>query len=438
MTESITQTRLDNGLTVQLKEIHTAPIISHWVWYRVGSRDEVPGLTGISHWVEHMQFKGTPQFPSSILDRAISREGGIWNAFTYLDWTTYFETLPADKIDLALRLESDRMINSIYDPKEVESERTVIISEREGSENEPLFRLGEAVQQAAFGVHPYHHEIIGDKADLLKITRDDLFNHYRRCYVPANAILAIAGDFDTAVMLKRIEELYGGLPAGSPPSHTIQPEPPLPGEKRLEVNGPGETTYLQIGYRSPAADHPDFFALTVLDSLLTGPTSLNMFGGGGISNKTSRLYRALVERELAISVNGGIQATIDPYLYDMNITIHPRSTPEQVLAGIDEQIRNLQDNLVQTEEIQRAIKQARAMFAYGSENITNQGFWLGFADMFANYDWFASYVDHLSQVTPADIQRISQVYLTPENRVVGVYLPTGAETSEEDEEGEAA
>ena len=118
---------LPNGLTVQMKEIHTAPIISHWVWYRVGSRDEVPGLTGISHWVEHMQFKGTPQFPAGVLDKAISREGGFWNAFTYLDWTAYFETLPADRIDLGLRLEADRMVNSLYDPQEVESERTVII-----------------------------------------------------------------------------------------------------------------------------------------------------------------------------------------------------------------------------------------------------------------------------------------------------------------------
>ena len=112
MTDSIAQTTLSNGLKVLLKEIHTAPIISSWLWYRVGSRDEVPGRTGISHWVEHMQFKGTPQFPANVLDKAISREGGSWNAFTYMDWTAYFETMPAEKIDLALRLESDRMMNS--------------------------------------------------------------------------------------------------------------------------------------------------------------------------------------------------------------------------------------------------------------------------------------------------------------------------------------
>ena len=184
MIEPRNQDEVPNGLTVHLKEIHTAPIISHWVWYRVGSRNELPGTTGISHWVEHMQFKGTPAFPASILDKAISREGGVWNAFTHLDWTTYYETLPADKIDLALRLEADRMINSLFDPEEVDSERTVILSEREGSENEPLFRLGEAIQMAAFKTHPYGHEVIGYREDLLQMQRDDLYNHYRGLLYP--------------------------------------------------------------------------------------------------------------------------------------------------------------------------------------------------------------------------------------------------------------
>ena len=161
-----TKTTLSNGLTVLLKEIHTAPLISSWMWYRVGSRDEAPPLTGISHLVEHMQFKGTPKYPASMMDKAISRDGGMWNAFTFLDWTTFFETMPADKIDLALRLEADRMRHSVFDEKEFASERTVVASEREGNENEPLFQFGEAVQQAAFRVHPYHHEVIGDMADI--------------------------------------------------------------------------------------------------------------------------------------------------------------------------------------------------------------------------------------------------------------------------------
>lgn len=430
MNPAIRKVVLPNGLTIQMKEIHTAPIISHWVWYRVGSRDEVPGQTGISHWVEHMQFKGTPRFPAGVLDKAISREGGFWNAFTYLDWTAYFETLPADRIDLGLQLEADRMVNSLYDPQEVESERTVIISEREGSENEPLFRLGEAIQEAAFKVHSYHHEVVGSKEDLRRIQRDDLYRHYRIYYHPANAVLALAGDFDSDAMLARLGELYGSLPAGAPPPHPALPEPPSTAEQRLEMSGPGETTYLEVAYHSPAANLPDFFAFTVLDSLLAGPTSLNMFGGGGVSNKTSRLYRALVENNLAISVGGGMQATIDPYLYDLSITVHPASTPEKAIAALDDEIKRLQDAPVQETEVARAIKQARALFAYGSENITNQAFWLGFAEMFASYAWFENYLDELARVTPVDVQRAAQKYLAPHNRVVGIYLPNGESTEE--------
>jgi zinc protease len=426
MKNSVIQTTLRNGLKVLLKEIHTAPLISSWMWYRVGSRDEVTGRTGISHWTEHMQFKGTPQFPASVLDKAISREGGTWNAFTFLDWTTYYETLPAEKIDLALRLEADRMVNSLFDEKEVGSERTVIISEREGSENEPLFRLGEAIQQTAFRVHPYHHEVIGDMVDLHSITRGDLYDHYRTYYVPGNAVMAVAGDFDTKAMLARIRELYEPIPAGKVPPRLSRPEPQQRGEISLTVEGPGETTYVQAAYRFPNASHEDFFPLAVLDSLLAGPSNLNMFGGG-ISNKTSRLYRALVDKEYAVSISGGSAATIDPFLYTFTLTVHPNRTPAVTLAALDAELQKVQEELVTRAEIARAIKQARAIFAYGSENITNQAFWLGYAEMFASYDWFLSYLDRLSKVTVKDVQRVAREYFKPSSRVVGTYIPVTGE-----------
>ncbi len=407
-----------------LKEIHTAPIISHWVWYRVGSRNEVAGFTGVSHWVEHMQFKGTPQFPSTVLDKAISREGGFWNAFTYLDWTTYFETMPAEKIDLALRLEADRMVNSQFDPQEVASERTVIISERQGNENEPLFRLGEELQALAFRVHSYHHEVIGDLADLETMQRDDLYRHYRQYYTPNNAVIAVAGDFESEVMLGRIRELFEPIPAGEALLQRIRPEPAQSGERRFTLEGPGETTYIQFAHRAPAASDPDFFPLTVLDSLLTGPSSLNMFGGG-ISNKTSRLYRALVEGELAVSVYGGLQATIDPFLHTITIYVRPGCSVETVFSKLEDEIKRLQDAPPSPDELARAVKQARALFAYGSESITNQAFWMGFSEMFASYDWFTGYLDNLAAVTPGDVQRMAQVYLRPQNRIHGIYLPTG-------------
>ncbi len=425
MPKTFTKTTLSNGMTVLLKEIHTAPLISSWVWYRVGSRDEVPPFTGISHLVEHMQFKGTQAYPADVIDKAVARDGGTRNAFTFLDWTTYFETMPADKIDLALRLESDRMANSLFDEKEFSSERTVVISEREGNENEPMFQLGEAVQQAAFRIHPYHHEIIGDMADLKRMTRDDLYRHYRAYYVPNNAVIGMAGDFKAKEMMARIRELFGSLPAGPRPPRLSRPEPEQRGEQRVSVEGPGETAYLQIGYRFPAASHPDFFPLSVLDSLLAGPTNLNMFGGGGISNKTSRLYRALVDHQFAVGLSGGCNATVDPFLYYLSLTVHPKRKPEETLTALDQELRRVQDELVSKEEIRRAIKQARANFAYGTENITNQAFWLGYAEMFASYDWFETYLEKMAAVTPKDVQRVARAYLRPQTRVVGTYIPTG-------------
>lgn len=418
-----TKTVLSNGLTVHLKEIHSAPLISHWVWYRVGSRDENRGKTGISHWVEHMQFKGTEKFPSSELDKAISRVGGAWNASTSLDWTAYYEKLPADQIDLALELEADRMVNSLYDPEKVESERTVIISEREGNENEPMFRLDEALRRAAFDTHPYRYEVIGDLEDLYSIQREDLYLHYRNYYVPNNAVLAIAGDFDTQEMLAKVRDYYEAIPAGRDPVHSAQLEAPLEQERRVNLKGPGQTGYLKVGYRAPAASNPDFFAFTVLDSILAGPASLNMFGGGSIGNKTSRLYRTLVEKELAVAIRAGLQATFHPFLYDITVILHAGQDPKEALNALDSELKQLQDRPVLEEEIARAVKQARALFAYGSENITNQAFWLGYAEMFATYDWFVNYVSSLEKITPEDVQRVAQAYLLPESRVVGTYLP---------------
>ncbi len=425
MKETITQVALENGLKVLLKEIHTAPIISQWLWYRVGSRFEKPGYTGISHWVEHMQFKGTPNFPAGLLDKAISRDGGYWNAFTYLDWTTYFETTPADKIDLALSLEADRMVNSVFDENEVNAERTVVISEREGNENEPLFLLDEAVQSSAFDKHPYKNEVIGSIADLQNITRDDLYAFYRDHYNPGNAVLALAGDFDSERMLEKVRRIYQALQGHSVPEPGNPREELLQREKKIEIHGPGETTYLQIAWRAPAAADDVFFAFTIADSLLTGPASLNMFGGGGISNKTSRLYQRLVEKEYAISVNGSLQATHDPFLYAITITVNPKHQPEEILALLDNELDALRQAPVKQAEIDRAAKQARALFAYGSENITNQAFWLGYSEMFDDYSWFTRYTSRLAEVTPEILVDTVRKYLNREQRVVGIYYPDG-------------
>ncbi len=419
----VTKTRLSNGLTVLLKEVHTAPLVSFWVWYRVGSRNELPGQTGVSHWVEHMMFKGTRRYPGEVAERTIARDGGVFNAMTWIDWTAYFETLPADKIDFALRLEADRMGRALFPPKEVASERTVIISERQGRENSPSFRLAEEVQAAAFRVHSYHHEVIGDMVDLETMTRDDLYGHYRQYYAPNNAIAVVVGDFNTRAMLARIQELFGGYKPKTLPARQPRPEPEQKGERRVSLSGEGETAFIEVGYHVPHVTHPDFIALVAMDSILGGATALNMFGGG-TSNKSSRLYRALVASGLAAGASASLAPTLDPYLYSLFCTVRQGQTPEAVEAALNAEVERMRAEPVSEAELAKAIKQARALFAFGAESVTNQGYWLGHTELFDSYKWFDTYLDKLSSVTVAEVQRVAQQYLARTNRTVGIFVPT--------------
>lgn len=427
LNHNLHQVQLKNGLRVMLKEIHTAPVTSTWIWYGIGARNEFPGKTGLSHWVEHMQFKGTHKFTGEDIDNLVSQVGGYANAFTSSDWTTYFETMPSAHLHATLELEADRMVNSLFDPVEVETERTVIISEREGSENYPEFRLDEAVQMHAFQAHPYRNEVLGSKEDLLGITREDLYQHYRTHYQPANAILCIAGDISPQAVLEEVENLFGGIPSSPLAKSIPTPEKTLHPGDQLELEGPGEAHYLEIAWRCPAANDPDFFAYGIIESLLSGPSSLNMFGSGGISNRTSRLYQALVEEDYAASVFGDLSANIDPGVYKIFATIRPDGDPWAALKIIDDQIRRLTSSELSVGEIERAIKQARALFAYGSDNITNHGFWMGYASSFADYQWFTDYLTRLGSVTPSQVLRTAQTYLQADQRVVGVYRATSTQ-----------
>ena len=413
----VTRHTLANGLTVILKEVHTAPVISWWVAYKVGSRNEPTGKTGISHWVEHMMFKGSEQFPMGVLDREIDRAGGQWNAFTSMDYTMYYETLPADKIDIAMRAEADRMINAQFDPNETESERTVIISERQGSENRPIFWLQEEVRGAAFRVHGYHHSIIGDETDLRTMTRDDLYHHYRYHYTPSNAIAIGVGAFDTEHMMAKIEEYYDTIPAGATPTLFVRPEPPQQGERRVTVERPGKTTFYEICHRVPAAIHEDWAKLEILDKVFTGSS-------GASDNKTSRLYQALVKTEIAASVGGGITPTIDPYLYSIIVTLREGRAVEEAESVILDEMARLQTDGITEAELTKAKKQAKASFAYSTESVTEQAYWLAKSIMLGDENWFEHYVDRLTAITVEDVLEVANRYLTPKNRIVGTLIPT--------------
>ncbi len=415
------QTTLGNGLRVLVQESCTAPVGSFWIWYRVGTRNEHQGITGISHWVEHMLFKGTEHWPAGTADQRVSREGGVFNGLTWSDFTTFYETLPVDKLDLALDIESDRIRNAHFVEADVESERSVIVSERQGSENSPLFLLSEEVTAAAYRVHPYGHETIGNRCDLETITRDDLQHHYDTYYVPNNAIVAVAGDVDTEEVTAAVERAFGDVPRGDDPPAVRAVEPAQRGERRVIVEGAGETHYCDIAYHIPAATHPDFHPLTVLNAILSGGSGF-LVGRGHITNHTSRLYRALVEEEKAVDIDGSLSPTVDPGLYRLTATLWPEVPPETAEERIEQEIARLRDAPVSDDELAKARRQARALFAYSSESISNQAFWLGFSGIFADYDWFATYLDGIEAVTAEDVQRVAQTYLARSNRTTGWYL----------------
>ncbi|GIW03939.1 MAG: proteinase [Thermomicrobiales bacterium] len=424
MTRPLFEQTLANGLKVILRESHEAPIASFWIWYRVGSRNELPGLTGVSHWVEHMQFKGTPTFGKGAIFREVSKNGGVLNALTSNDWTAYFETLPAERLDLALRIESDRMTNSLFDPEETEAERTVILSERQGAENSPAYLLYEEVVATAFHAHPYQHPVIGFETDLRAITRDDLYAHYRRAYRPNNAFIVAAGDFDGQDLFARIERAFGSIEPGHDIPRVRVTEPPQRGERRVTLRRPAPTAYLRMAFHTPAGQHPDTLPLLVVDAILSGGKGMGLASGGPMG-RSSRLYRSLVASGLARAAASEFEFYVDPFLFLIGVTALPGVEPGRIESVVDQELAKLAQEPVPDEEFTRALKQVKAQYVYSAEGVTNQAFWLGQMEMVDTYHRADTLVDELERVTPDDVRRVATTYFTPSNRTVGWLLPEG-------------
>ena len=421
---------LDNGLVVLLQEQHTVPVATFWVWYRVGSRNEIPGLTGISHWVEHMLFKGTPTHPKGMLTRHIDRLGGRWNAFTWKDYTAYHEVLPAEHLGVAIRLEADRMANTIMESSEVESERTVIISEREGSENYPSYLLREEVDSAAHKVHPYRIPVIGWKDDLRAMARDDLYQHYRTFYHPNNAVAVAVGAFDANSMVEPIRQVFADVPAGPIPPKVRVREPQQEGERRVVLRrSGGATAYLHVAFHVPAASHPDLAALLVADGLLSGFKSFVPFdqGGGG---RSSRLYRALVDGGLASDASSVLTPSTDPTVFRVMATARAGvDTAALERRTLDEVVR-LAHEAAGTLELEKVKKQAKAQFVFSRDGVFRTAMGLGAFTIVDGPEAFASLLTRIDLVSSDDVLRVAGTYFTEKNRTVGWYLPEmGAATA---------
>ena len=425
MDSNMTETILDNGLRVVVEEVHTAPLASVWCWYKVGSKDEVTGLTGVSHWVEHMNFKGTTNIPRDQVKGIIEKFGGSWNGYTWIDQTTYMETASTAGLDRMLFIEAERMANCLYNPDDCESERTVIISELQGGENDPDTLLEQEVIAAAYKVHPYRHPTIGWLSDLQTMTRDDLYQYYRRNYVPNNATLVVVGDVETDDVLRRVERQFGGIPAGEQPRRVRVVEPEQLGERRVEVSRDGTTAYLKLAYHAPAVADPDFFPMLVLDAILTGAKGINLWSSFRTPppQRSARLYRALVERQLASSVGAGLLPTEHPFLYLVSATAIDGVPLSEVEAAATASLDEAAADGVSEREVAKAKSQLRARLVFENDSVTNLAHQLGYFQTVATLDLYKGAAARIAAVTGSDVNRVAGKYLRREHRTIGWFNP---------------
>jgi zinc protease len=409
----ITEEVLPNGLRALIVEAPKAPVVSVQIWYRVGSRNEVPGVTGLSHMLEHMMFKGTPTVPVKEFDRLIQKAGGNSNAFTYQDATTYFENLAADRLELALRLEADRMANILLDEKEFRAERDVVVEERRlRQEDDPIAALYEAMYPVAFATHPYAQPIIGWMHDIRNMRLEDLRRHYKAYYVPNNAVVVLAGDVAPAQALPLIRRYFGGLPRGGDPPPVRAVRPPQQGERRVYLEKEAQLPYVLVAYPVPNARDRESLALDVLETILSG-------------GKSSRLHRNLVYgKQLVLYAGASNQRlSIDPNLFTLYAAPLPGKTAEEVERALEAEIERVQREPAPARELEKAKNQIESDFVMGQDSVFNLGRAVMSVDMVTTWRDFYTYLADIRSVTAADVQRVAQKYLIKDQRTVGILVP---------------
>jgi len=409
----VTEKVLPNGLKVLLKEEHKAPVVTFQIWYKVGSRNERLGKTGLSHVLEHMMFKGAKKYGPKQFSQTVMRNGGNDNAFTSKDYTAYFETLAADRVEIALDLESDRMQDLTIDPREFLSERAVVTEERRMRyEDDPTSTMVEQMMATAFLAHPYQWPVIGWMADLGSLTRDELAAHYRTYYAPNNATIVVVGDFETKRLLPLIEKYFGGMPRGPEVPAVTAVEPKQLGERRIIVKKEAELPAVFAGYKAPNLKHPDSFPLDVLQTVLS-------------SGKSSRLYRSLVyEKQIALYAGGDYDnITNDPNLFYLYAGVMPGKSTEEVEKALYAEIEKLKAEPVTDEELRKAKNQIEAQFIMARDSIFAQAMQLGQYETVASWKLLEKYLEGIRAVTKADIQRVAKDYFTEDARTVGILVP---------------
>lgn len=411
---------LDNGLTVLILEDHRAPVATLQVWYHVGSRNERPGLTGISHLLEHLMFRGTPTYGKGEFSRLVKERGGRHNAFTSTDYTVYFESAAVQHLDLFLELEADRMAHALLTEEGFLAERKIVMEERrQRTTDEPASDLWEQVSAAAFTAHPYGWPIVGWMHDLESMRLEDVRAYRQTYYSPGNATLVIAGDVDPDTLLPHVRTHFGALPAGPPPPPVTSREPPQRGERRVQLRRPASLPVYIAGYHVPTLEDDDSFALSLAAVLL----------GGG---RSARLQRSLVEEQrLALSASAGYDRTaLDPKLFTLSMRVAPGRTWQDAEDALEREIEKLQTTPVTAKELERAKNLVESQFTYAQDSLFYRALQLGQYAALGDWRRILDVIPGLRAVTAQQVQQVAATYLRRDNRTVGVLEPDGTPLQE--------
>ncbi|MDD8020884.1 MAG: pitrilysin family protein [Acidobacteriota bacterium] len=415
--EDIKVFHLDNGLKIILYEDHKMPNISYFTFFKVGSRCERPGLTGVSHFIEHMMFNGTEKFRPGEFDRLMEFSGGANNAYTGDDFTAYTDWFPANALEKIVELEADRMQGLLFDPEVLESERGVVASERRMSvENDNEAIIYENVRSTAIMAHPYHWDVIGWMSDILGWRPDEIKQYYQTYYAPNNAVLVVVGDFEATRLLELIKKYYGHISVQPPAPPVITVEPPQLGRKEVIIRKEAQTPSFLLAYHAPACSDSDFFALSILEKPL-------------LQGESSRLYRRLVrDEQLAISVSGGCEEKIDPFLFMIEVKPRPDADLTRIEKIVDEELAKIVEQGLTESEYEKALNIVRSDFYFSLQTNSGKANMLGAMEMlYGSFDRLFTIMDSYLQTKREDIPDIAKKYFNELNKTAGYLVPEGGQ-----------
>ncbi|MBW1986931.1 MAG: insulinase family protein [Deltaproteobacteria bacterium] len=409
----VQEVRLDNGLKVLLWPENRAPVVTLQVWYRVGSRNEELGKTGISHLTEHLMFRGTEKYGPKVFSRQVQKFGGTDNAFTSRDYTAYYEIGPQTSLKMWLEMEADRMRNLKVSEELFRTEQQVVLEERRlRTEDDPVSFLIEDTVAAAYKAHPYQWPVIGWMHDIKSLRREDFLAYYGQYYQPNNATLVLVGDFEPEAALQEIRATFGKLPRGPEPPPFRPLEPPQQGKRQVSVHREAQLPFICLAYHVPNIGHPDAYALEVLSSILS-------------QGRSSRLFQQLVyEKRLALDIGADYNlATACPSLFMVYAQPLPGKTVEELEQALEAELTRIKTTPVTDRELIKAKNQAESGFVMAQDSLFYRGMLLGRYQTIDSWQRLKELLPGIQAVQKKDVLRVAQQYLVPQNCTVGILHP---------------